>query len=372
MFASEELKRYNRHLLLPEIGEKGQKLLKEAKVLVIGAGGLGCPVLQYLTAAGVGTIGIVEFDTVNLSNLQRQILYSANEVGLPKIDIAIQKLKANNPFVKFDAYPVKLDRSNILDILRKYDLVVDCSDNFATRYLVNDACVILDKPFVFGAIYRFEGQVSVFNLENKEGVRSATYRCLFPNEPSQSQSPDCDTAGVLGMVAGMVGILQANEVIKIVCKIGNPLSNQLLILDLLSLKNSIIRFSKSKNFQKITGLKMEETKTAIIKNKMKEISVQELEEKLNQNADIQLIDVRESFEFEICNLGGELMPMGEIDNFINRISKEKMVLIYCHHGMRSANIIRYLEQKYAFDNLYNLTGGIDAWAREIDEGMERY
>lgn len=366
MLNKKELKRYSRHVILPEIGIKGQEKLKQAKVLVIGAGGLGCPVLQYLTAAGVGTIGIIDFDVVDETNLQRQILFDVKDIGKPKVEIAKQKLSGQNPYINFNIYNTKLTKDNALNIFKDYDIIVDGSDNFPTRYLVNDACVIVGKPLVFGSIFKFEGQVSVFNYNS-----GPTYRCLFPQPPGPQDAPNCSEIGVLGVLPGIIGCLQANETIKIIAGIGEPLSGKLLIFDALTLNTNILEFLLNEENFNIKELIDYETFCGA-GDEIKGITVSGLKKKLDDKEDIQLIDVREEFEYEICNLGGELLPLNSISNKIDTISKDKPVIVHCHHGGRSAQAINILKEKFEFDNLLNLKGGIHAWAVEIDKNMATY
>lgn len=374
MLTNTELQRYNRHIILSKVGLAGQERLKGASVLVVGAGGLGCPVLQYLAATGVGKIGIVDFDTVALSNLQRQILYTSEDIGKSKAEVAQKRLQLMNPEIEVFAHLVSINTSNILDLLTDYQIIVDCTDNFPTRYLLNDACVLLDKPLVFGAIFKFEGQVSIFNLKDKKGEKGATYRCLFPKMPQAGEIPNCAEAGVIGILPGIIGTLQANEVIKLILGIGEPLRNKILLFDALTLQSQIIKFKRIEaqaNIQALGNYKevCESTKS----NQMKTISVQVLKDLLDNNASLQLIDVREDYEFEICHLeNAQLMPLGEIESLAYQIDDSKQVIVYCHHGMRSASAIRLLENKFAFQNLYNLEGGIHAWAEEIDKEMEQY
>lgn len=371
MLSPQELKRYNRNTILSEFGVEGQEKLKGSKVLVIGAGGLGCSVLQYLNAAGVGTIGIVDYDIVDESNLQRQVLFNHEDIGMPKAAIAAKKLMKQNPNTKINIFNTKLDSKNALGIIEGYDVVVDGSDNFPTRYLVNDACVILNKPLVFGSIYKFEAQVSVFNYNN-----GPTYRCLYPNPPNPKEIPNCSETGVLGVVPGTIGCLQANETIKILTGIGIPLSGTVLVMNMLSMESTLLQLTLNKDNCLITELIDYEvfcnpnkvTKT----RELKEITVQELKAKLDQKEDIQIIDVREKHEFQICNINGELIPLGAIPDNINRISKDKPVIIHCHHGMRSTNAILHIMEVGGHTNLYNLKGGINAWATEIDQEMSTY
>jgi len=366
MLSKEELKRYSRHVILPEIGTKGQEELKQARVLVIGAGGLGCPVLQYLTAAGVGTIGIIDFDVVDETNLQRQILFDVKDIGKSKVEIAKQKLSEQNPYINFNVYNTKLTKDNALNIFKDYDIIVDGSDNFPTRYLVNDACVIVGKPLVFGSIFKFEGQVSVFNYNG-----GPTYRCLFPQPPGPQDAPNCSEIGVLGVLPGIIGCLQANETIKIITGIGEPLSGKLLVFDALTLNTNVLEFSPVKENFNVTELIDYET-FCESGDEIKEITVSELKKKFDDRENLQIIDVREEFEYEICNLGGELLPLNSISNKIDTISKDKPVIVHCHHGGRSAQAINILKEKFEFDNLLNLKGGIHAWAVEIDKNMATY
>lgn len=368
-----EIKRYNRHLVLPEIGIKGQKKLKQANVFVIGAGGLGCPVLQYLAAAGIGHIGIVDFDVVELSNLQRQVLFTSEDIGLPKVTVVQAHLQKLNPEIKISAHQLQLTSENILDIVNQYDLIIDCSDNFPTRYLINDACVILEKTLIYGAIYKFEGQVAVFNA-TLEDRRSASYRDLYPTPPTNEIAPNCNEAGVMGVLPGVIGSLQANEAIKIICNIGEPLIEKLLLFDLLSVRSTIVKFSASNkpittliNYEKFCNIE-----TSIKNDIMKEVTVQELKTIMDSGEAYQLIDVREQHEVDIADMGAELIPMGEVMNNVDKFSKDKKVIVHCRSGARSGNVIMALEQQFGFDNLYNLKGGILAWADEIDTSLTKY
>jgi adenylyltransferase/sulfurtransferase len=374
MLSKEELKRYNRHIILPEFGMEAQLKLKAAKVLVIGAGGLGSPVLQYLTAAGVGTIGVIEFDVVDESNLQRQILFSTEDIGKSKAEVAVSKLTSQNPHSKFIIHNSKLTKDNALEIIKHYHLVVDGSDNFPTRYLVNDACVILDKPLVFGSIFKFEGQVSVFNYTDASGKQGPTYRCLFAEAPKEGEVPNCSEIGVLGVLPGMIGTMQANEAIKVITGIGEPLSGKLFVLDALTMHTSLIKFStipENHNIKQL-GEYEEVCEVPEFNNATRQVSVNELKLKLDKNEDLFLVDVREVHEREICSIGGILIPMSQLRDHIEKIPTDKPVVVYCHHGMRSAMVIKFLTEEFQYKNLYNLEGGIHAWAREIDEEMETY
>ncbi|WMJ72800.1 molybdopterin-synthase adenylyltransferase MoeB [Cytophagaceae bacterium ABcell3] len=381
MLTPEELKRYNRHIILPEFGKEAQEKLKNASVLVIGAGGLGCPVLLYLTAAGVGTIGIVDFDTVDKSNLHRQVLFSVKDTGKLKAEVAAEKLAEQNPFVNFKVHTEKLDRENAQALFAQYDLVVDGSDNFPTRYLVSDVCTIQNKPLIFGSIFKFQGQVSVFNYVDESGKKGPTYRCLFPEPPSPGSVPNCATIGVLGVLPGMIGSIQANEAIKVITGIGQPLVGRLMMLDALSMETTTIKIMAVEENFKRTNLEadyeafcnpptpMPETET----EEYKEISVKTLEQKLNAQEDIFLLDVREPHESEICQItGSTLIPMRSVSEQVEKIPEDKPVVVYCHHGMRSAWVVKFLSDEFNYKNLYNLEGGIDQWAAKVDKGMSRY
>jgi adenylyltransferase/sulfurtransferase len=380
---AEEFKRYSRHLALKEFGVDSQIKLKNSKVIVIGAGGLGCPVLLYLTAAGVGAIGIVDFDSVDVSNLQRQVIYTTENTGEKKATAAEKKLKQLNPLVSFQIYPVKLSSQNALDILKEYDIVVDGTDNFPTRYLLNDACVLLGKPLVYGSILKFEGQLSVFNALKEDGTRSANYRDIFPEPPTPESVPNCEQAGVIGVLPGIIGTLQANEVIKIVTGIGESLADKLLIFDTNAMQQTIINIPNRNSGDSIKTLidyddfcGISQDKNISLKGNqlttMKEITVQELKKLIDSGADFQLIDVREPHEYEICNLEGELIPMSEIPYNVDKISKDKQVVLHCRSGKRSGDMLLWLEKNHGFQNLYNLKGGVLAWAKEIDPAFPTY
>lgn len=380
---NDEYIRYSRHLVLKEFGEQGQLKLKQARVLVVGAGGLGSPALLYLAAAGVGTIGIADHDTVDISNLQRQILFSVDDIGKNKAEAAAVRLLGLNPLITVKIHPVKLMADNAINIVRDYDIVVDGTDNFPTRYLLNDVCVLQGKPLVHASILEFEGHVSVFNLRLSSDEFSPTYRDLFPEPPDAGSVRTCSDAGVLGVLPGVIGSMQAAEVIKIITGIGKPLAGYLLILDATTMETTIIQY-KNRNardavkelidYEYFCGINQDKNKSLKTENitGMKEISVQELEELKESGADFQLIDVREPHEFDICDLGGELIPMGQIASNVEKISRDKQVIVHCRSGKRSADVINYLEKNHGFQNLYNLTGGILAWAREIDPSMSTY
>ena len=369
-FTKKELERYSRHLILPQFGEEGQTRLKKAKVLIIGAGGLGSPLLLYLTAAGVGTIGIVDFDKIELSNLQRQLLFSEEDIGKSKIQAAHSRLKSLNSNIKFKLHEEKLTSDNALQILKDYDVIADGTDNFPTRYLVNDACVLLDKPNVYGSIYRFEGQVSVFNYIDAEGNMGPNYRDLFPIPPPPEMVPNCAEGGVLGVLAGIIGSMQASEVIKVLTGIGTTLSGRLFIIDTLSFETRTIKLRKAAEGKAISELIDYEEFCGMNNNtspyEVNEIAVQELSNMINNGDEFQLIDVRTAFENHVANIGGDLMPLEEIVSYVDEISKSKQVVLYCKVGIRSMEAILHLQSVYDFTNLYNLKGGINAWAIEID------
>ncbi|MFT4805723.1 MAG: molybdopterin/thiamine biosynthesis adenylyltransferase/rhodanese-related sulfurtransferase [Psychroserpens sp.] len=343
----EEKKQYDRHLILDEIGEEGQLKLKQAKVLVIGAGGLGCPVLQYLTAAGVGTIGIIDDDLVTQSNLQRQILYTIDDIGYSKAETAAKRLSKLNPFVNFKVYNEKLTRENAILLFQGYDIIVDGSDNFATRYLANDAAIIAKKPLVYGAIFKFEGQVSVFNY-----LGSATYRCLYPSPPKPEEAFNCSQIGVLGVLPGIIGSLQANETIKIICGIGTLLTNKLLVYNVLTMHQILLNFEKD---FKNTVLVLEQDYDFFCGVAVKEdVSFEELsihKEKYN------LLDVREVWERDEFNIGGQHIPLAELVSRISEVYIDKVLVVYCKSGVRSAQAIHILTQNNFLTALVNLKGG---------------
>ncbi len=374
-FSKDELERYSRHLILPGFNIEGQRKLKNAKVLIVGAGGLGCPMLLYLTAAGVGTIGIVDFDVVDKSNLQRQVLFTVDDIGKPKATIAANRLLKLNPNINIRTFNTKLTSKNAIEIIEEFDLVADGTDNFPTRYLVNDACVILHKPNVHGSIFRFEGQVSVFNYQYKDGTTGPQYRDIFPSPPPPGLVPNCAEGGVLGVLPGIIGSLQASEIIKILADIGEPLAGKLFIMDALTFETRTIKIRKNPKLSPVTELIDYEDFCGITspdKNETAEISVDELKLMMdNRDDNFQLIDVRELYEFEIGNIGGLLIPLGEIENRINEISSSGKKIVLCRSGVRSQKAIRKL-QKLGFNNLYNLKGGILKWADEIDNSFPKY
>lgn len=392
MLNPEELVHYQRHVTLPEIGVKGQEKLKDGSVLVIGCGGLGCPALQYLAAAGVGRIGIVDFDVVEASNLQRQILFGYEDLGRPKAEVAAEKLQKANPHVTINPHLERFSVENADALLKDYDLVLDGSDNFPTRYLVNDACVMAGKPLAFGSIFKFEGQVSVFNFEG-----GPTYRCLFPECPNPKDVPNCAEIGVFGVLPGIVGSMQAIEVIKILTGAGETLSGKLLVFDALSMRSQLISFSPDPANQTIEKLEEvqfeceapgeEETSSEPsddLDGKSEEqedfpkpsISSAELNGLLNGDSAIQLIDVREEWEAGICSLeGSTLIPLGELRRgyaLPPNLDPDAPSVVYCKAGVRGEEARGLLGEKFGFTQVSNLEGGILAWAESMDSSMRTY
>lgn len=363
-WTKQESERYSRHFRLDKVGLEGQAKLKAAKVLVIGAGGLGCPILQYLAAAGVGTLGIIDGDVVDLSNLQRQVLYQTQQVGMPKVEAAKAYLQALNPLVKVECYPYELTAQNALSLMEQYDIVVDGSDNFATRYLVNDAAVITGIPLVYGSIFKFEGQVAVFNYEN-----GPSYRCLFPTPPPVGQVPSCSDVGVLGVLPGIIGNMQANEVLKIILGIGQVLSGKLLVYNTLDHQQLLLEISP--NLTEIAATKAKKTNfhlqnyeafCGLTPNKqIEEISAEVLAQHLKEYF---LLDVRELWEqpqYEV--LEGLRIPLPRLLTQAERVPKNQPVVVICAKGIRSRIAIEQLQEQLGYTNLKNLTGGIKAWEK---------
>jgi adenylyltransferase/sulfurtransferase len=370
-----ELARYSRHIAIPEFNLAAQLKLKAAKVLVVGSGGLGSPMLLYLTAAGVGHIGIVDFDVVDDSNLQRQVLFTVDDIGKSKSKTAKERLEKLNPHVKFTVYNNAFTKDNALEIIKDYDIVADGTDNFPTRYLVNDACVLAGKINVYASIFRFEGQVSVFNFLNEDGTRGANYRDLFPEPPPPGMVPSCAEGGVLGVLPGIIGSMQASEVIKVITGVGDPLAGRLFLFDAASFTTRILKVRKNSNTQITELINYEEFCGIGIENeedKIKEVSVFDLKKWKDEGIDFQLIDVRQPYEYDIANLGGELIPQSELVQNLDKISKTKKVIIHCRSGKRSADAIRDLQNLGEFENLYNLKGGILEYSKEIDSTIPLY
>ncbi|HEV3325311.1 MAG TPA: molybdopterin-synthase adenylyltransferase MoeB [Puia sp.] len=381
LFTKEELARYDRHIIIPGFGMAAQQKLKTAKVLVIGSGGLGSPVLLYLAAAGVGTIGIVDFDVVDDSNLQRQVLFGVNEIGKPKVEAARRRLEALNPYIRLNIYNTHLNSQNALDILKDYDVIADGTDNFPTRYLVNDASVLLGKPNVYASIFQFEGQVSVFNYRNAQGQLGPNYRDLYPAPPPPGLVPSCAEGGVLGVLPGIIGSLQALEVIKVITGVGETLSGRFYIFDALNFESRTFTI-RAREDNPING--KNPTITALIDYEqfcgmraveeapLKEITVKQLYDWQVRGEKFQLIDVREPHEFDIVNIGGELIPLATVGDNSDRIARDKNVVVHCKMGGRSAKAIRELQEKYGFTNLYNLKGGILAYIDEVQPELTKY
>lgn len=370
-FSKEELARYSRHLLLKDFGKEAQLKLKKAKVLVIGSGGLGSPVLLYLAAAGVGQIGIVDFDVVDDSNLQRQVLFTIADIGKPKVIAAKERLELLNPFITVIPHNEKLTSNNALTLFKNYDVIVDGTDNFPTRYLVNDACVISGKPNVYASIFQFEGQVSVFNFTDKNGEIGPNYRDVYPTPPAPGTVPSCSEGGVLGVLPAIIGSLQANETIKLITEIGETLSGKLYIFNALSFQHTTLKINKNPHLTPITQLIDYDLFCGIKNNQnMQEITAQELEQWMNEKRDIQIIDVRENDEYAAANIGALHIPLATVLERSNEISNHKPVVIHCKMGGRSARAIEAL-QAQGFSNLYNLKGGITAIMNETTIGIQR-
>ena len=384
VLSNDEILRYSRHLIMPEVGMEGQQKLKAAKVLCIGAGGLGSPLALYLTAAGVGTLGIVDFDVVDYTNLQRQIIHTTADVGRKKLDSAADKLKAINPFVNLRTFDTKLTSANALDLFRDFDIVADGTDNFPTRYLVNDACVLTGKPNVYGSIFRFEGQASVFATE--EGP---CYRCLYPEPPPPGLVPSCAEGGVLGILPGLVGVIQATETIKLILGQGDSLVGRLLLVDALGMKFRELKLRKNPDcpacgthrtitklidydqFCGIRGVESAPASQEKTEGKMAEISVEELKKKLDNKEDIFILDVREPHEYQICNLNGHLIPLNDLPKRVGELDSSREIVTHCKMGGRSAKAVAFLQQS-GFKKVSNLTGGISAWAERVDPKMPKY
>jgi len=376
---NDEIRRYSRHLILPDVGLAGQEKIKAASVLCIGAGGLGSPLALYLAAAGVGKIGIVDYDVVDETNLQRQIMHTTSDVGRPKLESAKESITEINPNVIVETYPVRLSSDNALKLLKDYDVIVDGTDNFPTRYLVNDACVLLGKPNVYGSIFRFDGQVTVFDSK-----RGPCYRCLYPTPPPPGLVPSCAEGGVLGVLPGIIGTLQALETIKLILGEGEPLIGRLVLFD--ALKFKFREFTLKKNsecpvcgtnptihqlidYEQFCGI--EPASKPKHNFHAPEITVEELKSRIDLGDDLYILDVREPNEYEIANLGGHLIPLSELPDRVSELDPYKEIVVHCKSGGRSARAVRFL-QNAGFKKAKNLAGGIDAWAQRIDPRIPRY
>ena len=382
--SNEEIARYSRHLIMPEVGLEGQKRLKAASVVMIGTGGLGAPLGMYLAAAGVGRLGIVDFDVVDSSNLQRQIIHGTKDVGRRKVESARDRLSDINPHIELETHEARLTSDNALRLFKNYDIVVDGTDNFPTRYLVNDACVLTGKPNVYGSIFRFEGQVSVFwaNALNRTG---ACYRCLYPEPPPPGLVPSCAEGGVLGVLPGIIGALQANETIKIILGGGDLLVNRLLLFDAWALKFRELKLRKDPNcpvcgenpsikqlidYEAFCGLSGAQQ---VVETKLEEITVKELRRRLDLGDDLQIVDVREPNEYEIARIPGtKLIPLGQVVNRMGEIDASRETVCHCKAGVRSAKAIAALKSAGFPGRLINLKGGITAWSDEVDPRVPKY
>lgn len=377
--SNEEVLRYSRHLIMPEVGMEGQLKLKQAKVLCIGTGGLGAPLGLYLAAAGVGRIGLVDFDAVDFTNLQRQVLFGTSDVGRPKISAAADRLRNLNPEIQIDTFEAHLTSENALDILKDYDIVVDGTDNFPTRYLVNDACVLLGKPNVYGSIFRFEGQVTVFGYPG-----GPCYRCLYPEPPPPGLVPSCAEGGVLGVLPGIVGTIQACETLKLIIGKGQPLIGRLLLFDALGMKFRELKLRKNPecpmcgehrtitkliDYAEFCGIRGEEAPTTV--TNIPEITPRELKARMDRGDDLFILDVREPHEYQICNLNGHLIPLGELSRRVNELDSSREIVAHCRSGKRSADAVDFL-RKAGFRKIWNLKGGILAWSDEVDPAVPKY
>ncbi|HEY6444440.1 MAG TPA: molybdopterin-synthase adenylyltransferase MoeB [Candidatus Acidoferrales bacterium] len=377
--SKEEVLRYSRHLIMPEVGMEGQLKLKKAKVLCIGTGGLGAPLGLYLAAAGVGRIGLVDFDTVDFTNLQRQVLFGTSDVGRPKITAAADRLRNLNPEIQIDAYEAQLTSENALQLFQDYDIIVDGTDNFPTRYLVNDACVILGKPNVYGSIFRFEGQITVFGYPD-----GPCYRCLYPEPPPPGLVPSCAEGGVLGVLPGIVGTIQAAETLKLIIGKGQPLVGRLLLFDALAMKFRELKLRKNPecpvcgehptvtkliDYVQFCGIRGEEAPSTV--TNIPEITPRDLKSRMDKGDDLYILDVREPHEYDICNLNGHLIPLGELPRRVHELDSSREIVAHCRSGKRSAEAVEFL-QKAGFRKIWNLKGGILAWSDDVDPNVPKY
>jgi sulfur-carrier protein adenylyltransferase/sulfurtransferase len=379
--SNDEILRYSRHLIMPEVGMDGQQKLKAASVLCIGTGGLGSPLALYLAAAGVGTLGLVDFDTVDYTNLQRQIIHTTADVGRKKLDSAAEKLQAINPFVTIRKFDTRLSSENALDLFREFDIIVDGTDNFPTRYLVNDACVLTGKPNVYGSIFRFEGQASVF--ATKDGP---CYRCLYPEPPPPGLVPSCAEGGVLGILPGLVGVMQATEAVKLILGIGEPLIGRLLLIDALNMKFKELKLRKNPDcpvcgpnatitklidYNEFCGIPDQRKEEKKVEAALPEMQVEELKRRIDSGDNLYVLDVREPHEYQICNIGGHLLPLNDLPNRMSELDPSREVVVHCKMGGRSAKAVALMQQA-GFKKIHNLSGGIIAWAERIDPTMPKY
>jgi adenylyltransferase/sulfurtransferase len=376
---NEEILRYSRHLIMPEVGLEGQLKLKQARVLLIGTGGLGAPLGLYLAAAGVGRLGLVDFDVVDFTNLQRQVTFSSRDVGRPKIEAARERLSALNPDIEIVAHETKLTSENAMEILRGYDFIADGTDNFPTRYLVNDACVLLGKPYVYGSIFRFEGQASVFGAPD-----GPCYRCLFAEPPPPGLVPSCAEGGVLGVLPGIIGSIQAMEVIKLILGRGDTLAGRLLLFNALDMRFREVKLRKNPecpvcgpnrtitqliDYYEFCGMRGEEAPAPSVT--VPEIEPRELKARLDRGEEIFILDVREPHEYQIGNLGGHLIPLGELPRRAHELDSSREIVAHCRSGKRSAEAVDFL-RKAGFRKIWNLKGGILAWSDQVDPSVPKY
>lgn len=384
--SKDDLTRYSRHLLLPEVGVEGQRRLKAAKVLCVGAGGLGAPLAFYLAAAGVGTLGLVDFDNVEESNLQRQIIHSTADIGRPKIDSAADKLHALNPYMNIVKHNTMLTSENALDIIANYDMVADGTDNFPTRYLVNDACVLSgNKPNVYASIYRFEGQASIFAAPD-----APCYRCLYPEPPPPGLVPSCAEGGVLGILPGLLGLIQATEAIKLILGKGEPLIGRLLLVDALNMRFRELKLRKNPDcpvcgthptvkklidYKQFCGIAPEAKGVSVdgtpVKNGIPQMTPVELKQRLDKKENLFVLDVREPFEYDIANLGATLIPLGALPDRVGELDKDREIVVHCKSGGRSQKAAELLA-KNGFNKVWNLAGGITAWSNDVDPSVQKY
>jgi adenylyltransferase/sulfurtransferase len=377
--SNEEILRYSRHLIMPEVGMEGQLKLKRARVLLVGTGGLGAPLGLYLAAAGVGTLGIVDFDKVDFTNLQRQIAFGTSDVGRPKIEAAAERLGNLNPEIQIKSHETQLTSENALEIFRDYDIIVDGTDNFPTRYLVNDACVLLGKPNVYGSIFRFEGQASIFGYPD-----GPCYRCLYPEPPPPGLVPSCAEGGVLGVLPGIIGSIQAMETLKLILKTGDPLVGRLLLFDALGMKFRELKLRKNPDcpvcgtkpsitklidYAEFCGIRGEEAPAP--QTSVPEITPRELKARLDRGDDLYILDVREPHEYQICNIGGHLIPLGDLSRRVNELDSAREIVAHCRSGKRSAEAAEFL-RKAGFKKIWNLKGGILAWSDEVNSSVPKY
>jgi len=383
----EELQRYARHLVLPDVGLEGQRRLKAARVLVVGAGGLGAPVSLYLAAAGVGTLGLVDFDTVDASNLHRQVLFSASDVGRPKLQAAAERLRGVNPHLSIEPFEERLTSDNALEIVRRFDVIADGTDNFPTRYLVNDACVLTGRPNAYASVFRFEGQVSVFWAE-----KGPCYRCLFAEPPPPGLVPSCAEGGVLGVLPGLLGTMQAAEVLKLVLGAGDPLIGRLLLVDTLAMRFRELRVKKNPDcavcgprptvtrlidYESFCGEAPAPAGGALVSSplmfgRVPEISVEDLKAMRERGDRFVLVDVREPHEWPIADLPDSVkIPLGTLPQSLGKLAKDAEIVVYCRSGARSGNAVQFL-QRSGYEKAKNLAGGINRWAERIDPTLPKY